>query len=301
MTVIPLTEIRSSRTPRERLPAWFRVEATTGPDYLDIKQTIDRLKLHTICEEARCPNRWECWNARTATFLILGEICTRRCHYCSVETGRPLPLDLEEPQRVAEAVHVLGLRHAVITSVNRDELADGGAAVFAETIRLTRQASPGCTIEVLIPDFEGNAEALAQVCRERPDVLNHNIETVPRLFPALRPQGKYPRSLKVLRQAKGHGVRTKSGLIVGMGETTEEIRRVLQDLRTTDCDIVTIGQYLQPTRAHLPVARFYQPEEFADLRTEALAMGFAHVEASPLTRSSYHAARHAAASPASTD
>ena len=187
MTLIPLTQLRSGGTSAERLPAWFKVEAKTGPDYLDLKQTIDRLKLHTICEEARCPNRWECWNARTATFLILGDICTRRCHYCSVETGRPQAVDPEEPRRVAEAVQALGLRHAVITSVNRDELADGGAAVFADTIRLTRERNPGCTIEVLIPDFEGNASALEAVCRERPDILNHNIETVPRLFPVATP------------------------------------------------------------------------------------------------------------------
>src|SRR5690349_14581419 len=199
MTLIPLTDLRSRDAQQARLPKWFNVEARTGPDYLDIKQTIDRLKLHTICEEARCPNRWECWNARTATFLILGDMCTRRCHYCSVTTGRPLPVDREEPRRVAEAVRALELRHAVITSVNRDELADGGASTFAETIHRIREASPACTIEVLIPDFEGNAEALTLVCRERPDVLNHNIETVPRLFPILRPQGKYPRSLELLK------------------------------------------------------------------------------------------------------
>ena len=203
MTLIPITQLRAREAPSPRLPPWFKVEAKTGPDYLDLRQTIDRLKLHTICEEARCPNRWECWNARTATFLILGDICTRRCHYCSVETGRPQAVDPEEPRRVADAVQALGLRHAVITSVNRDELADGGAAVFAETIRLTRTRNPGCTIEVLIPDFEGNAAALDAVCRERPDVLNHNIETVPRLFPVLRPQGKYQRSLELLSRAHG--------------------------------------------------------------------------------------------------
>jgi lipoic acid synthetase len=292
MTLIPISQLRSRDSAR-RLPAWFKVEATTGPDYLDLRHTIDRLKLHTICEEARCPNRWECWNSRTATFLILGDICTRRCHYCSVQTGRPQELDPEEPRRVAEAVQVMGLRHAVITSVNRDELADGGAAVFADTIRLTRQCNPGCTIEVLIPDFEGNATALETVCRERPDVLNHNIETVRRLFPSLRPQGKYQRSLDLLDRAKAQGLRTKSGLIVGLGETPDEIRTVLHDLRTVGCDVVTIGQYLQPTRSHVPVVRFYEPSEFADFKDEALAMGFSHVESSPLTRSSYHAAQHA--------
>ena len=301
MTLIPLTELRSGPAARSRLPGWFRVEAKTGPNYLDIKQTLDRLKLHTICEESRCPNRWECWNARTATFLILGDVCTRRCHYCSVDTGRPAAVDKDEPQRVADAVQALGLRHAVITSVNRDELPDGGAAVFAATIRLTRERSPGSTIEVLIPDFQGNGTAIDLVCRERPDVLNHNIETVPRLFPALRPQGKYQRSLELLARAKTHGLRTKSGVIVGMGETLEEIQDVLRDLRTTGCDVVTIGQYLQPTTGHLSVVRFYEPAEFAALKKEAIAMGFLHVEASPTTRSSYHAAQHTMPSSAAAD
>jgi lipoic acid synthetase len=255
---------------------------------------MDKFKLHTICEEARCPNRWECWNARTATFLILGDICTRRCHYCSVETGRPLTVDRAEPRRVAEAVRTLGLRHAVITSVNRDELDYGGAAIFAETIRQTRQLSPGCTIEVLIPDFEGNEPALAMVCAERPDILNHNIETVRRLFPAIRPQGKYQRSIELLGKAKHLGMRTKSGLILGMGETMDEAREVMHDLCAVGCDIMTIGQYLQPTRDHLPVARFYDPIEFALLKEEGIALGFTHVESGPLVRSSYHAAQQVA-------
>lgn len=292
MTFIPLDQVRPAvPAPPRRLPVWFKVEARTGPDYLDIKRIMDRLKLHTICEEARCPNRWECWNARTATFLILGDICTRRCHYCSVATGRPPSVDHEEPRRVAEAVQALGLRHAVITSVNRDELADGGAAVFADTIRQTRRLSPGCTIEVLIPDFEGNGEALATVCAEQPEVLNHNIETVRRLFPALRPQGKYQRSIELLARAKRMGMTTKSGLILGMGETLDEAREVMRDLRAVRCDILTVGQYLQPTRDHLPVARFYEPAEFAALKDEGLAMGFLHVESGPLVRSSYHAER----------
>ena len=296
MTFIPIDRVRSSTstsalTSGRRLPSWFKVKARTGPDYLDIKQTMDRLNLHTICEEARCPNRWECWNARTATFLILGDICTRRCHYCSVETGRPLAVDREEPRRVAEAVQALGLRHAVITSVNRDELEDGGAAVFAETIRQIRQLSPVCTIEVLIPDFEGNEAALAMVCAEKPEILNHNIETVRRLFPSIRPQGKYQRSIELLDQAKQLGMRTKSGLILGMGETIGEAREVMRDLRAVHCDVITIGQYLQPTRAHLPVARFCDPSEFAMLKEEGLALGFTHVESGPLVRSSYHAAQ----------
>lgn len=310
MSLIPVDQLRSSpsdlskaaispqpsavSSSTRRLPPWFKVQTKTGPDYLDIQQTMDRLKLHTICEEARCPNRWECWNARTATFLILGDICTRRCHYCSVETGRPLAIDLAEPRRVAEAVKALGLRHAVITSVNRDELEDGGAAIFAETIRQTRQLSPGCTIEVLIPDFEGNETALSTVCAEKPDILNHNIETVRRLFPAIRPQGKYQRSIQLLGKAKELGMRTKSGLILGMGETMDEARAVMRDLRSVDCDIMTIGQYLQPTRDHLPVARFYDPNEFALLKEEGRGLGFTHVESGPLVRSSYHAEQQVA-------
>jgi lipoic acid synthetase len=278
---------------RPRLPTWFKVTAQTGPDYLEIKQTMERLQLHTICEEARCPNRWECWNARTATFLILGDICTRRCHYCSVETGRPQAVDHGEPLRVAEAVKALGLRHAVITSVNRDELPDGGAAIFAETIRQTRRLSPHCTIEVLIPDFEGNEQALATVCAEKPDILNHNIETVRRLFPSIRPQGKYQRSIDLLAWAKQYGMRTKSGLIIGMGEMHDEIHEVMRDLRAVGCDIMTLGQYLQPTRDHLSVARFYDPSDFALLKEQGVAMGFNHVESGPLVRSSYHAERQA--------
>ena len=299
MSFIPLDHLRPSSSPigRPRLPSWFKVEAKTGPDFLDIKQTMERLNLHTICEEARCPNRWECWNARTATFLILGDICTRRCHYCSVETGRPLAVDHEEPRRVAEAVQALGLRHAVITSVNRDELADGGAAVFAETIRQTRRLSPNCTIEVLIPDFEGSEDALAMVCAEKPEILNHNIETVRRLFPSIRPQGKYQRSIELLGQAKRCGMTTKSGLILGMGETMDEAREVMRDLRTVECDIITIGQYLQPTREHLPVARFYDPVEFATLKDEGFMMGFTHVESGPLVRSSYHAEQQVGSEP----
>ncbi len=293
MSLIPVTELRRTpgmTEPARRLPPWFKVRLQTGPDYHDIRQIMDRLRLHTICEEARCPNVWECWNARTATFLILGDICTRRCHYCSVATGRPLPVDKEEPRRVAEAVQALDLRHAVITSVNRDELEDGGAAIFAATIRAIRRAMPRCTVEVLIPDFEGNETALASVCAERPDILNHNIETVPRLFPAIRPQGKYRRSIELLARAKQRDMTTKSGLIVGMGETIHEAREVLRDLRDVGCDIMTIGQYLQPTKDHLPVARFYHPDEFAALKAEGLALGFRHVESGPLVRSSYHAA-----------
>ncbi len=288
MTFVPITEIRPAG---RRLPPWFKVAMRQGPDYQDIRRIMDRLGLHTICEEARCPNVWECWNNRTATFLILGDICTRRCHYCAVTTGRPLELDREEPLRVAQAVQALRLRHAVITSVNRDELEDGGAAIFAETIRQIRRLVPTCAVEVLIPDFEGNEAALASVLAEKPDILNHNIETMRRLFPSIRPQGKYDRSITLLDRAKKMGARTKSGLIVGMGETAEEVREVMRDLREVGCDIMTIGQYLQPTKQHLPVARFYHPDEFAAFKAEGLALGFSHVESGPLVRSSYHAER----------
>lgn len=303
MSFVPLHEIRSAVQPpshdvslaskdrKRRLPSWFKVKIRQGPDYKDIRSTMDRLGLHTICEEARCPNVWECWNARTATFLILGDICTRRCHYCAVTTGRPPALDRDEPLRVAQAVQALGLRHVVITSVNRDELEDGGAEVFAETIRQIRHSIPTCTIEVLIPDFEGNYEALQALVKETPEIVNHNIETVRRLFPSIRPQGKYDRSLELLDRAKRLGARTKSGLIVGMGETLDEAREVMRDLRAAACDIMTIGQYLQPTKAHLPVARFYHPDEFAALKEEGMALGFSHVESGPLIRSSYHAAQ----------
>lgn len=310
MTFIPLDDIGSgsegaspSRPGSDgrpgRLPPWFKVRLQRGPDYQDIRRIMDQLQLHTICEEARCPNMWECWNARTATFLILGDVCTRRCHYCSVTTGRPLAVDQDEPLRVAEAVHALRLRHAVITSVNRDELSDGGAAIFAATIRHIRRLIPDCTIEVLIPDFEGNEAALAAVCTEKPDILNHNIETVRRLFPAIRPQGKYQRSIELLGRAKELGMKTKSGLILGMGEAVEEAREVMRDLRAVDCDILTIGQYLQPTKEHLPVARFYHPDEFARFKADGLAMGFTHVESGPLVRSSYHAEQQASASSSS--
>jgi lipoic acid synthetase len=287
VSFVPVSELRRGA----RLPSWFKVKLHQGPDYQDIRRIMDRLDLHTICEEARCPNVWECWNNRTATFLILGDTCTRRCHYCAVATGRPQGLDWGEPVRVAQAVQALGLRHAVITSVNRDELDDGGAVIFVETIREIRHRIPACTVEVLIPDFEGNEAALAAVVSEKPDILNHNIETVRRLFPSIRPQGKYDRSIELLGRAKRQGARTKSGLIVGMGETVQEVREVMGDLRRVGCEIMTIGQYLQPTRVHLPVARFYEPAEFASLKEEGLALGFSHVESGPLVRSSYHAER----------
>ena len=298
MTFVGINELRHSPKVEKkpatngRLPPWFKVKIHQGPDYQEIRRIMTERGLHTICEEARCPNVWECWNNRTATFLILGDICTRSCHYCAVTTGRPIGLDLEEPMRVAEAIQALGLRHAVITSVNRDELPDGGASIFAETIRQVRKKIPACAVEVLIPDFQGKESALAEVMAEHPDILNHNIETVPRLFPSIRPQGKYRRSIKLLERAKHRGGTTKSGLIAGLGESPKEIREVMRDLRSVGCDILTIGQYLRPTPKHAPVARFYLPEEFQIFKEEGMALGFRHVESGPLVRSSYHAEQH---------
>jgi len=307
MTFIPTSDIApldSSRvqvTRKKSLPSWFTIQLRPGPHYKELRQLTETHQLHTICEEARCPNLWECWNNRTATFLILGDICTRRCHYCSVTTGRPSEPDLEEPQRVADAVRILKLRHAVITSVNRDDVSDGGAKLFAETIVRIREVNPTCTVEVLIPDFQGQQQSLATVIDEKPDILNHNIETVPRLFPAIRPQGKYARSLKVLQWAQEMGARTKSGLMAGLGETEEEIRTVMYELRTVGCEMLTLGQYLRPTLGHAPVARFYTPEEFEGFKQEALALGFHHVEAGPLVRSSYHAKQQASRTLAPND
>ena len=274
---------------QNRKPAWLKVRLPQGRNYQDVREIIDQHKLHTVCESARCPNVGECWSRRTATFMILGNICTRSCGFCAVKTGRPTELDLEEPYRVAEAVARLNLRHAVITSVNRDELKDGGAGIFAETIRQIRLRVPGCRVEVLTPDFKGDEEALDIIVEAAPDVFNHNVETVPRLYRTVRPQAKYDRSLYVLDYMKRHGLITKSGLMVGIGERPEEVIEVLRDLRRAGVDIVTIGQYLQPTPEHLPIDRYVTPEEFRWYREEGLAMGFAHVESGPLVRSSYHA------------
>jgi lipoic acid synthetase len=275
-----------------RRPDWLRVRLPGGPNYQELKGLMRGLELHTVCEEAHCPNIGECWEARTATFMILGDTCTRACGFCAVKTGRPLTLDLGEPVRVAEAIERMGLRHAVITSVNRDELEDGGAGIFAGTIRQVRKRSPECSIEVLIPDFMGSEAALAKVMRARPDILNHNIETVPRLYPQVRPKARYLRSLEVLQRAKrlDATVFSKSGIMLGLGEEREEVLQVFRDLRAHDVEILTVGQYLRPSLNHLPIVRYVTPEEFADLKREALAMGFRHVESGPLVRSSYHAA-----------
>ena len=281
--------MKDQSTSQRRLPPWFKVRIKRGPQYLELKQLVKELRLHTVCEEARCPNIWDCWNRGTATLMILGDVCTRSCGFCAVKTGGPTELDLEEPERVAEAVKALGLKHAVITSVNRDELFDGGAEIFARTIRRIREQIPGCRVEVLIPDFKGSEEALMTVLLARPDILNHNTETVARLYSTVRPQAKYQRSLELLCRAKEFGAVTKTGVMLGLGETLDEVRAVMTDLAKTRCDILTLGQYLQPTQDHLPVARYYLPEEFLQLKAEGLAMGFCHVESGPLVRSSYHA------------
>ncbi|HVF32106.1 MAG TPA: lipoyl synthase [Acidimicrobiales bacterium] len=278
----------------DRKPEWMRVKAQMGPEFLDLKRTMRSSSLVTVCEEAGCPNIFECWSDGTATFMINGERCTRACGFCLVDTRLPGPLDPSEPARVAEAVRSMGLSHAVVTAVARDDLPDGGAAAFAATISAVRSAVPGCAVEVLIPDCKGSAIALRTIFDARPDVLNHNIETVPRLQRAVRPSASYARSLSVLARAASAGLVVKSGLIVGMGETMEEVVSVLADLRAVGVSIVTVGQYLRPTAHHLPVARWWTPEEFESLRLVGEALGLEHVQASPLTRSSYHA-REAAA------
>ncbi|HTS00518.1 MAG TPA: lipoyl synthase [Bacteroidota bacterium] len=280
------------RAPHRERPDWLKVKLPAGESYARLKALVRDRRLHTVCEEARCPNMGECWNSGTATFMILGDVCTRSCGFCAVKTGRPLSLDTDEPYRVAEAIHLMGVRHAVITSVNRDELPDGGAAIFAETIRQARKVNPGVRIEVLIPDFRGVRWALQLVIDERPDILNHNTETVPRLYARVRPQAKYPRSLEVIRRGHDAGMVTKSGLMLGLGEREEEVIAVMRDLRDHGCDILTLGQYLRPTMDHLPVERYVTPGEFNTYKEEGLRIGFRHVESGPLVRSSYHAGEH---------
>ncbi|MCQ6559151.1 lipoyl synthase [Paenibacillus mendelii] len=275
----------------ERKPDWLKIKLTTSGNYAEIKDMMSSKKLHTVCEEARCPNIYECWANRTATFMILGDICTRACRFCAVKTGMPTELDLQEPERVAEAAQQMGLQHCVVTSVARDDLADGGASIFAATIKAIRKELPLCSVEVLIPDFMGNWEALQTVMDAKPDILNHNIETVKRLSNRVRAKAKYARSLELLQQAKAMkpNIPTKSSIMLGVGETYEEILEAMDDLRAVDCDILTLGQYLQPTPNHLPIDRYVHPDEFAKLKEEGLRRGFSHVESGPLVRSSYHA------------
>jgi len=286
-----------SITPKQPRPQWLRAPAPAGENYQDLKSLIDRLRLHTVCESAACPNVGECWNQRTATFMILGNVCTRRCGFCAVQKGAPLPVDYDEPARVAEAVSAMGLKFAVITSVNRDDREDGGAELFAMVIRAIRERIPGCGVEVLIPDFQGNPEAVRTVMEARPDVLNHNTETVPRLYRQVRLGARYERSLEVLRYAKevAPGTPAKSGLMLGLGERMDEVLGVMRDLRAHGVDILTLGQYLRPSPKHLPIVRYVTPEEFAELKQAGREMGFGHVESGPLVRSSYHASEAAGA------
>jgi len=274
-----------------RHPDWLKVRIGGGDNYSQVKTLLRSAKLHTICEEAKCPNIAECFGSGTAVFLILGNICTRNCHYCNVTHGTPGSINDTEPSDIAESVKTLGLKYVVVTSVTRDDLADGGASVFYETVQAIRRANQECTIEVLIPDFKTDEAAIQKVIDAAPDVINHNIEVVEDLFPQMRPQGSYPRSLKVLKtlKTKGRTIPTKSGLMIGLGESIEQILATLHDLRDARVDFLTIGQYLQPTRNHAPIKKYYTPEEFLELKTTALQLGFAHVESGPLVRSSYHA------------
>lgn len=278
-------------SPQVERPKWLRAPAPVGSNYRELKGLVERLKLHTVCESAACPNVGECWNRRTATFMILGNVCTRRCGFCAVQKGAPLEVDYDEPRRVAEACELLGLRYAVITSVNRDDRKDGGAELFALTIRAIRERIAGCKIEVLVPDFQGSHAAMDLVMNAHPDVLNHNTETVPRLYRQVRLGARYERSLDMLRYAKQvrPHVPTKSGLMLGLGETRPEVLKVMQDLRDHHVDILTLGQYLRPSEKHLPILRYVPQEEFDEFRSDGRKMGFAHVEAGPLVRSSYHA------------
>ena len=281
---------------KQQRPDWLRAPAPVGANYRELKSLIDRLQLHTVCESAACPNVGECWNRRTATFMILGNVCTRRCGFCAVQKGAPLEVDYDEPRRVAEAVAAMGLRYAVITSVNRDDRKDGGAELFALTIRAIRQRVPGCGVEALVPDFQGSHAAMEIVMEAAPDVLNHNTETVPRLYRQVRLGAQFERSLDMLAYAKQIAPQTptKSGLMLGLGETGDEALAVMRDLRAHHVDILTLGQYLRPSPRHLPIVRYVPPAEFDEFRRAGEAMGFGHVEAGPLVRSSYHAAESVA-------
>ena len=275
----------------ERKPSWLKVKAPGGANYLRLKQMMQELDLHTVCQEAHCPNIGECWEHGTATFMILGDVCTRNCAYCAVSHGRPPKYDLDEPSRVAQAIAELNLRHAVITSVDRDDLPDFGAFIFAETIRQIHQRLPDCSIEVLVPDFQGNEDSIRTVLDARPDIYNHNTETVPRLYKKARPGGRYERLLEIFRIAKRHApdIPTKTGMILGLGETNEEVVEVMKELRSVDVDILTLGQYLRPSNDHIALDRYVTPEEFRALYTVGMQLGFKHVESGPLVRSSYHA------------
>jgi lipoic acid synthetase len=276
-----------------RKPNWLRVKLPTGENYRAVRNVVDQYKLHTICESGRCPNMGECWGEGTATFMILGNICTRSCGFCNVATGRPLPIDWDEPDRVARSIQRMKIKHAVLTSVDRDDLPDGGSIIWGETVRAVRRLSPGTTMETLIPDFRGITDQIDRLIEAAPEVVSHNMETVRRLTRQVRIQAQYDRSLEVLRYLKANGVnRTKTGIMLGLGETEDELYQTLDEVRSVGVDVVTLGQYLQPSARHLPVQRFVEPEEFERLGAYARTLGFRHVESSPLVRSSYHAERH---------
>jgi lipoic acid synthetase len=298
---MPVTlEILPNSPDSGRKPPWLKMKMPAGEGFTRLLDLVNTHKLHTVCQSAKCPNMGECWHAGTATLMILGDVCTRSCGFCHIATGRPPTLDLDEPRRVGDAVRLMGLNHIVITSVNRDELDDGGANIWAQTIRQIRIQSPGTSVEVLIPDFCGDWQALQLVLDEKPEILNHNLETIPRLYSTVRPQAKYHRSLKLLQISKQQGFITKTGMMLGLGETDSEIDQVLDDLVAIGCDILTLGQYLRPTMQHLPVVRWVHPDEFADWKNRGEAKGIRHVESGPLVRSSYHAEKQVKAHSALT-
>lgn len=287
-----ISSVANSTETRVKKPNWLRVKLPTGEGYRHVRSLVDTHKLHTICESGNCPNMGECWGEGTATFMILGNICTRSCGFCAVATGRPEPVDWDEPQRVAEAIHLMSVKHAVITSVDRDELKDGGSIIWANTIKAVRALNPDTTLETLIPDFRGQWENLERIIEVAPEVVSHNMETVERMTRKVRIQAKYHRSMEVIRRLKDGGMRTKSGIMLGIGEEKEEVLQSMRDLVENGCDVLTLGQYLQPTQKHLPVMRFVHPDEFAFYREEGYKMGFDYVESGPLVRSSYHSERH---------
>jgi lipoic acid synthetase len=291
-SMFDLPVISKDEAPRRRKPDWLRVKLPIGENYRKVRGLVDEYNLHTICQSGNCPNMGECWGAGTATFMILGNVCTRSCSFCAVKTGRPPEYDEDEPRRVAEAIRLMGVKHAVITSVNRDELKDRGAEIWYQTVRAVKEESPETTIETLIPDVKGNWDALERMISAGQEVVSHNMETVKRLYSSVRPQARYERSLEQIKRTKAYGKRTKSGVMVGLGETRDEILQIMDDLRAHDCDVLTIGQYLQPTPIHHPVIDYVHPDVFAMYKQEGLSRGFDFVESGPLVRSSYHAERH---------
>lgn len=292
MIELPIVQEVKEESKRNARPNWLRVKLPIGEDYKRVRKLVDEYKLHTICQSGNCPNMGECWGAGTATFMILGNVCTRSCSFCAVKTGRPPEYDEDEPRRVAEAIMLMQVKHAVITSVNRDELRDRGAEIWHQTVKMTKELSPSTTIETLIPDTKNNWEALDRMISAGQEVVSHNMETVERLYRLVRPQAKYERSLEQIKRTKAFGKRTKSGFMLGLGETKEEVLKILDDLKAHDCDVVTIGQYLQPTKMHLAVADYVHPDMFAFYQEEGMKRGFDFVESGPLVRSSYHAERH---------